>query len=311
MPRTPEQNVYFFWKYSIDAMGFFDMPKSFKASIELNKYDRFTGYVEELFSRMIMGSDEFNRFDWMELDRSIFPVHWWDTAIKMADGKNVKNPIPPIRDVTQDHKSNVFEAIIPAYRAIRESFENRHWYEWIFNHSQYVTERDSLKALKGLMTALVGVTQEEIDAAVATHISAVPSSGVSEERRRREIESNKYEKIEDIKDLRDQRLYGRGEFVDVLKVLERKYKEPILNQHDHQNLDESYNFEDVRVDEAIDEIEDVKSELDMGKERVAFENDEFSELVNQIGNEESIFEKNEDFFEKDDDLINDINALQK
>ena len=39
--------------------------------------------------------------------------------------------------------------------------------------------------------------------------------------------------------------------------------------------------------------------------------DEIFGMINSVtdGNEESIFEKNEDFFEKDDDLINDLNVL--
>lgn len=38
--------------------------------------------------------------------------------------------------------------------SLKESFDNRRWYEWIFNHAQYTAERDALKAIKGMIMEL-------------------------------------------------------------------------------------------------------------------------------------------------------------
>ena len=44
----------------------------------------------------------------------------------------------------------------PTYQAIKEKFEKRWWFEWIFNHKQYVVERNSLKAIDCIFHELTG-----------------------------------------------------------------------------------------------------------------------------------------------------------
>jgi hypothetical protein len=50
------------------------------------------------------------------------------------------------------------------YRAVKENFDKRiKLFSWIFDHARYTAERDTLKALSGLMQSLTGDGQRQID----------------------------------------------------------------------------------------------------------------------------------------------------
>ena len=94
--RTSKQIILSEWEYRVQAMGIFEMPTHYKYNTNLNKYDRFSGYVEELVARLITREagrhpDPFGEID---IDRESFPVDWWNDMIDVMDGKWVKNPFP-------------------------------------------------------------------------------------------------------------------------------------------------------------------------------------------------------------------------
>ena len=300
MAREDKREEFLFWEFSVAGMDVFDIPGDFKASIELNKYDRFTGYVEELIARKIKGATGFNQFNNIIINKGSFPRNWWNTAIKVADGKKVNHPIPSISDPTDGEKKIVYESVIPAYRAVKESFENRRWYEWIFNHSQYVAERDTIKALSGLMTSLIGATQKDIDAALEEHINVVPDSGMSAEERKENIESVRRERIALIKGLRAERLRGDNQIIDVLSEVDKENAKPLFSEDEREVMDGDLGLGDGYFGEEIENIENLDAELDMGKEQVVFENNEFAEFDNLSDDIEPIAKSDEVFIEKAD-----------
>lgn len=102
---------------------------------------------------------------------------WFEVALKGA--KKGKNPLPRIKSevlkdqdiqaVYNDARSDVVTTFFPAYRALRASFEKRWWFEWIFNHRQYVAERDALKVMTSLITSMTGYTKLELDREYENH----------------------------------------------------------------------------------------------------------------------------------------------
>jgi hypothetical protein len=72
------------------------------------------------------------------------------------------------------------------YRALKERNDKRWFFERIFNRKQYIAERDSLKALTGLMMSLTGETKEDINKVLAEYKNAMNDSGRTSEERKAE-----------------------------------------------------------------------------------------------------------------------------
>ena len=69
---------------------------------------------------------------------------------------------------------------MPAYRAIKEKFEKRSFLQFIFNHAQYVAERDSLRAIEGVVTTLTGEGKAGLEAAYAQYKEELPSTNITD-----------------------------------------------------------------------------------------------------------------------------------
>lgn len=328
MPRrTVEQQILYTWERIVDSMGFFEMPEDYAANTELNKYDRFTGYIKEIVTRLIKGGSDIKNFENLDIDRGAFPDDWWSVAKRVADGKRVDTPIPQIKNVTENDKQIVLISLLPAYRVLKESFENRRWYEWIFNHSQYTAERDNIKALSGLITSLTGMTKDDLDGAVEEHRRKVVTSGISAEKRREKLDGIKEERIYEIQlararkwDAEYKAKYGspdNSESEDEVEVeseildqlLGNPRYERIFTQKDKDYIARGDNFADGYFAEEIGDVDDIDFELNADKEQVVFYNNEFAELDNSFDVKAPVDENNELLIEKDDELIEDINAI--
>ena len=85
-------------------------------------------------------------------------------------------------------------AFFPAYRALRESFSKRWWFEWIFNHKQYVAERDALKVMENLITSIGGYTKAEINAEYKAQKSLISEKDIYPERFKNAVKEKSVEK---------------------------------------------------------------------------------------------------------------------
>ena len=326
--RTVEQQILYAWECIVDSMGFFEMPEDYAANTELNKYDRFTGYIKELITRLIKGGSDIKNFENFDIDRGAFPENWWSVAKRVADGKHVDTPIPQIKNVTEKDKQIVLISLLPAYRVLKESFDNRRWYEWIFNHSQYTAERDNIKALSGLITSLTGMTKDDLDEAVEAHREKVATSGISAEERRESLSSIKEERIYEIQlarakkwDAEYKAKYGspdnsksedevesESEILD--ELLGNPRYERIFTQKVNDFIARGDNFADGYLGEELGDVDDLDSEINPDKEQVVFDNNEFAEFDGAIDSNEPIGKNDELFVEKDDELIEGINAIE-
>jgi hypothetical protein len=320
--RTPEQKILSEWEYRVQAMGIFEMPAYYKYNTNLNKYDRFSGYVEELVARLVTREADRHPdpFGDLDVDRESFPMEWWNDMIDVMDGKWVRNPIPQIRNASEADKKAVYDELIPAYRALKESFEKRWWFEWIFNHDQYVAERESIKALEGVMLSLTGDTMDELNAALANHREEVPTSGVTKQERSAIIRAEKEERIHEIKLARVQRFVdlggqgypldstiGSNEWEDLYREVLLVDNAPAINKKAAQDIEKGFDPDDNIAFRALDP----KEFPETGKEQVVFANNEFGDLDDSFEIQKPIDEKNDLFIdnEKDDPFIDDENDV--
>ena len=197
--RTKAQQILADWEYKVAAMGIFEMHDDYDVSDVLDKNVRFTGFLEQRIAKMISMTHSISPFCNLNIGRARFNGIWWDIAMDIADGDEPKSSLPRIITPTKEDKQVVYSELIPAYRALKDSFGKRWWFEWIFNHKQYTTERDSIKALKGVMMALTGDDAEVIDNELKEHRASVPTSGVTPKERNAKIKEVKDKRIHEIK----------------------------------------------------------------------------------------------------------------
>jgi hypothetical protein len=149
------------WSQRVININGIEWPESFgKEADVINKYTRFTGYVKEWMHGVLSSSEEkmedihpSERFEEVFLDKKM-SNDWWGLAMKRSNGKNIEEGLPGAEFYEEKKRSEIYDRFMPAYKAIKESYDKRPWYEWIFNHAQYTAERDALKAIKGMILEL-------------------------------------------------------------------------------------------------------------------------------------------------------------
>lgn len=192
-------NRWFEWENRLRDMSGFPMPNRYKAYNSTNEYNRFVGFLKEwVFERMksaekttngigevtgfqfkeVMGKDDIisnmteeafamlsfkeigdQRFE-QKLDARVNdPNKFWKAAIASSGNRKINKSMPSIKG---KHKKPVYDLFMPAYRALKDRFEQRSIWEWFTNHAQYTAERDSIKALEGIMRSLTGDSLETV-----------------------------------------------------------------------------------------------------------------------------------------------------
>ena len=192
-------NRWFEWENRLSVMSEFPMHDRYKASKSNNEYDRFVGFVKEwAFERMktaekipnpnnvgeiigfnfsaennvlVTNKDEeafamlsFKRIDNQRVLRTLDervddPDKFWKAAMASSGNKKIKESMPKIDG---EYNKPVYALFMPAYRALKDRFEQRSIWQWFTNHDQYTAERDSIKALEGIMRSLTGDSLEKV-----------------------------------------------------------------------------------------------------------------------------------------------------
>ena len=195
------------WEDRVDNMNTFEIDEDFPSANAVGKYDRFISFVKDWMSSILTSEYDYrNSIDEAEFaigyyvskndadgNRYILDENWWNLALKAGNGHKVKEGLPQLpklpkdpmqpdskEEISQVDKNAVYDALLPAYRAIKESFDKRSVFQWIFNHAQYTAERDALKALRGVITTLTGDTKETLDQALVVHQQQIPTSDAND-----------------------------------------------------------------------------------------------------------------------------------
>ena len=198
--QTKEQKKLGFWQIAVAGKDALLIPKGYSSANKKGTYDRFTGFVSEFINRCLRYGVNLNIPELDEDRKHISSANelegnWWKRAIKA--GKRSTEPSPsddlPCFGVysKDDDQKSIISSFMPAYRAIKESYDKRSWFQWITNHSQYTAERDSLRALKGMMMALLEVDSEGLDEKYNAYCKSVKDSGLTSEEIAAKVIENK------------------------------------------------------------------------------------------------------------------------
>ena len=312
------------WEYRVAAMGTFEMNEDYNVSDVLDKHIRFTGFLEERIARMIKLEHPISPFFEFDIERKKFDEYWWDTAIEIADGNEARSALLKIKNVTAAEKQIVYGELIPAYRALKDSFEKRWWFEWLTNHKQYTAERDSIKALKGVMMALTGDEAEDIDNELEQHRASVRTSGVNPKERKAVIKEVKEKRIHEIKRLKvtkwivekrergnlpenlmcfdpDYQIDGEIKNSEWGKIYREIMEEPIIDKNDAlEIIEDGFNIDDeISEDGEVLEDGEARKSDNVIQDNIIFEEGEeeinlaIEENENEIEREKLLFEDDE------------------
>lgn len=191
MPRlvtSPEEHSIRFneWKGYIENMSDFERPYSIVSNMsdkELdskNKYTRFMSYTREWLYAILKAnrggatlSLRPSEYDYLETYDAELKKGWFKKIMNVKSGDDLGFKFP--RASGEHGDICTYDAFMPAYRALKESFEKRSVWQWFTNHSQYTAERDAIKAIEGTMMALTGGSKEDINAAYNEYCQQFPS----------------------------------------------------------------------------------------------------------------------------------------
>ena len=176
------------WESRVANMNGFAIPERYELSGAKGKYARFTGFVEAWITEAFQHTDDtvsddasLMQFGRLELDMSKIKDDWFKHAQNVAIGKETEANLPTTKEnATDADKKIIYDTFLPAYRAIKERFEKRSFWQFIFNHAQYVAERDSLRAIEGVVTTLTGEGKAGLEAAYAQYKIELPTSNTIE-----------------------------------------------------------------------------------------------------------------------------------
>ena len=284
MPTT-EQKKLGFWQVAVAGKDALNIPQGYESASKKGTYDRFTGFVSEFIDRCLRFGANLNIPELEEDRKRISSAkelegNWWKRAIKAGKRSTEPSPsddLPCFGTYSKDDdQKGIISSFMPAYRAIKESYDKRSWFQWITNHSQYTAERDSLRALKGMMMALLEVDSEGLDEKYNEYCKSVKDSGLTSEEIAAKVRENK-QAIKDKaanKNPKDAEIDEEEKFEVSEKFLEdsgkvlRNYNTRSNNEDTHKkdvencedfrkNLDALFQFdEDGEVQEPISEDED-------------------------------------------------------
>lgn len=175
------------WKDRISTLENIPLNPDHKYKDQNDVYERMTvyvkGWIEGMFLKhtdengeLVFNSDREDTQEvkeWMEANNNnmtTLSTGWWDVALKGQENNDESLPHfypnnlgeKTEKEVRQDVNDGVVQYFFPAYRALKESYDKRWWFEWIFNHKQYTAERDALKVMTNLITSMTGMTKAEL-----------------------------------------------------------------------------------------------------------------------------------------------------
>ena len=176
------------WESRVANMNGFAIPERYELSGAKGKYARFTGFVEMWITEAFQHTDDtvsddasLMQFGRLELDMSKIKDDWFKHAQNVAIGKETEANLPTTKEnATDADKKIIYDTFLPAYRAIKERFEKRSFWQFIFNHAQYTAERDALRAIEGVVTTLTGEGKAGLEAAYAQYKIELPTSNTIE-----------------------------------------------------------------------------------------------------------------------------------
>ena len=193
MPRfmsAPEDHAARFndWKGYINDMSGFQMHDAYTRLIpdeELeskSKYTRFMAFTREWIDAVLGGNYgavpehlRKSEYEYLDVTGNLLGGDWIKDIMKVKNGEEIGDSFKFSKLRNLGDEEYVYDVFMPAYRALKESFDKRSIFQWFTNHAQYTAERDAIKALEGTMMALTRASKAGIKEAYNEYCRQLPN----------------------------------------------------------------------------------------------------------------------------------------
>ena len=178
-----EKTIFKSWKVFVSEMDFCDFTLLFQN--RENTYTRFIDHVKANIERALEGNSNYITGLNVSGDPEL-PENWWEMMVGIYDGKKIppifeeddkdsqnknhiddedlENPEEFLNNLLDVSKEDAYNSLLPVYTAIKDSYDSRFkLFSWIFDHARYTAERDSMKALCGMLPAITWDSKEEVN----------------------------------------------------------------------------------------------------------------------------------------------------
>ena len=239
------------WESTVANMGTIALNENYEYSNPKNKYYRFTdhmkcwiqgllGFRQEDGHFLVMKEEDMTKEEksWqiVRVNSWALKTNWWEVALS---GKGeTKSPLPRMNYATSTEdvslvKDQIYATFLPVYRALKESFDKRSVFQWIFNHRQYTAERDSLKVIKNIMLSLTTDSVEAFNERYEVYKVDLPTSSITEINRIEKIRAKMSEAA-----LKGQEEARREQAIEDLKVIREEQKKEEMQEIMQKKADE-------------------------------------------------------------------------
>ena len=278
MVLNNDEKKLLYWQLTVEGKDVMEIPDAgYEASAKSDKYNRFTTFVREFIERTVNGQDTGLGFFKSEkpfpaISEGSTHEKWWKQAMDLGSGKlSASFNLPTIEEPKKEDVTAVMNAFLPAYRAIKENFDRRPFWHWFTQHDQYTAERDSLKALRGIMMSLAQTHSGAIAGYLEKYCDELTGSG-------RNLDNRK-ELLAAMRNGTDLKLYD--DYVEDLP-LKPQIQDGLANElaNEVKNQYADANMEALENDEIVFSPEDIKAS-DNALDTDDFK--DFNELLNNDG----------------------------
>ena len=193
MPRfmsSPEDHAARFndWKGYINDMSGFRIHDGlarliYKEELESkSKYTRFMAFTREWIDAVLGGNYgsvpehlRKSEYEYLDVTGYVLEGDWIKDIMKVKNGEEIGDSFKFSKMHNPGDEECVYDVFMPAYRALKESFDKRSIFQWFTNHAQYTAERDAIKALEGTMMALTRTSKAGIKEAYNEYCRQLPN----------------------------------------------------------------------------------------------------------------------------------------
>ena len=297
-----QREHYKVWKIFAAEMYFFDFDKNGPKTEKTYTY--FTNFVKSHVEKAINGKSQYIA----NIDEDVnheLPSNWWEVAIGIHDGKKIipnvvdddssvdsaleeveETPAEILRNIARASKEDTYNALLPVYTALRENYDSRFkLFGWIFDHARYTAERDSMKALSGMIQALTGDSKEELDRRYREFKAEVK---LTPEQKKKLNEKIKIDKLKITNPEKAEMLIAKQKMLDEQKKLAEQNKVDEYGERiDYDNFPQEVDNDDDGSE--IDEDENEKEkENSLDENRVQIKDEQFIKDVSVNDNKNDV-----------------------
>ena len=305
MKKDLEQELLY-WQIAVEGIDVLRIPENgYEAKNKTNKGERLSTFIREYTENVLnhrkTGVSLFEFGDKFPAIKGTTHDKWWEQATNLGRGKLDSNmDLPTLEKLDSKNAKEIMNALFPAYKALKESFDRRPFWHWFTRHDEYTAERDSIRALRGTMMSLFQKPSEYVEKWYEEFCELPVLEAYDHKDRKRFIKAARDDRSRDVFDIIDDDPRSKKSSTDGVLAdgLQDEEVNKIMNGFEDalaNSITPSMSFpEDDKLDFSIDDIQANDKDNAFNTDEIEELSDILSGKDNRNNNDNIILEVDED-----------------